>query len=170
MSASRTRIERRVESDPGIHFNELVRSLDLASGQVQYHVGRLLDSDRLVRERVYGRTHYFPPETGEWERAALALCRRETARDLIAVLLVRGPQRPDDLTDELGIARGTLEYHLDHLTERGLVRKERDERRRVTLVLARPEATARLLDAVEPSVPERLVDRFTRLVDNLLAE
>ncbi|WP_135536733.1 winged helix-turn-helix transcriptional regulator [Halostella pelagica] len=170
MSATRTRIEQQVESDPGVHFNELVRSLDLASGQVQYHMGRLLDSDRLVRENLYGRTHYFPPDTDEWERGALAMCRRETARDLIAMLLVYGPKRPADLTDELGVARSTLEYHLNHLTEQDLVRKERDDRGRVTLVLARPEATARLLDAVEPSIPERLVDRFTRLVDNMLAE
>ena len=170
MSEQRARIEDRVAADPGIHFNELVRSLDLAPGQVQHHVRRLLDADRVVSERLYGRTHYYPPGVDERERAALALCRRETARDGLAALVVGGPQRPDDLADDLGVARSTLEYHLDRLVERDLVRKERDEAGRVTLVLADPKRTVRLLDAVEPTVPEQLVDRFTRLVDDLLAE
>jgi len=170
MSDARDRIADRVAVDPGIHFNELVRTLDLAPGQVQHHVKRLLDTDRVVRERLYGRTHYYPPEVDEWERRALALCRRETARDALASLVVGGPQRPADVADDLGVARSTLEYHLDRLVEAGLVRKERDARGRVTLVLADPERTVRLLDAVEPSVSDRLVDRFTRLVDNLLAE
>ncbi|PSQ28225.1 ArsR family transcriptional regulator [Halobacteriales archaeon QS_9_68_17] len=170
MSETRKRIERHVSTDPGVHFNELVRTLDLAPGQVQYHVARLLDADRLDRERLYGRTHYFPPDTGEWERGALSLCRRETARDVLAALIVSGPQRPAAVADELGVARSTLEWHLDHLVEQGVARKERDERGRVTLVLARPTETARLLDAVSPSLPERMLDRFTRLVDDLLAE
>ncbi|NHN46039.1 ArsR family transcriptional regulator [Halostella sp. JP-L12] len=170
MSETRARIERRIGEDPGVHFNELVRALDLAPGQVQYHVGRLLDAGRLDRERLYGRTHYFPPETDEWERGALSLCRRETARDVLASLIVSGPQRPAAVADDLGVARSTLEWHLDHLVEQGVVRKERDDRGRVTLVLARPTETARLLDAVSPSLPERMVDRFTRLVDDLFAE
>jgi len=170
MTDQRARIEDRVASDPGIHFNELVRALDLAPGQVQHHVRRLLDADRVVRERLYGRTHYYPPALDERERAALALCRRETARDALAALVVGGPQRPGDLADDLGVARSTLEYHLDRLVERGLVRKDRGDSGRVTLVLVDPERTVRLLDAVEPSVSERLVDRFTCLVDDLLPE
>ena len=38
MSDVRRRIERRIADDPGIHVNELVRELDLAAGQVQYHL------------------------------------------------------------------------------------------------------------------------------------
>jgi len=48
------------------------------------------------------------------------------------------------------------------------VEKRRDARNRVTLALTRPEDTVRVLDAVQPSVPERFVDRFERLVDDLL--
>jgi SAM-dependent methyltransferase len=70
--------------------------------------------------------------------------------------------------DGLDIARSTLEWHLDHLVEQQLVDKQRDNRNHITLVLREPEDTARLLRLVEPSVADRLVDRFTRLVDGLL--
>ncbi|MFB6122126.1 MAG: winged helix-turn-helix transcriptional regulator [Haloferacaceae archaeon] len=168
MSETRARLEEYVDDYPGVHFNELVRALDLAPGQVQHHIRRLVDAGAVVREEFYGQTHYYPPEFDAWERGALALFRRETTRDVLGYLLEHGDAKPSEVADAVGIARSTLEWHLDHLTERDVVRKERDLRNRVTLTLARPEATARLLDAVSPSLPERFVDRFTRLVDSLL--
>jgi hypothetical protein len=50
------------------------------------------------------------------------------------------------------------------------VRKRRDESNRVSLVLTRPEETVRLLSDIRPSLPERVVDRFERLVDSLLSK
>jgi predicted transcriptional regulator len=168
MSDTRTSIVEYVRAHPGVHFNALVSALDLAPGQVQYHLRRLQDGGAVVRHRLYGRTHYFGPEYDEWERAALALVRRETARDVLASLLERGPGRPGAVADDLDVARSTLEWHLDHLVEQGLVEKRRDDRGRVTLVAARPEKTERLLREVTPSLPDRFVDRFTRLFDRLL--
>jgi DNA-binding transcriptional ArsR family regulator len=69
----------------------------------------------------------------------------------------------------VAIARSTLEWHLDRLVEQDLVDKERGARNHVTLVIVHPEETAQMLRLVEPSVADRLVDRFTRLVDGLLA-
>lgn len=166
MTEARERIAARVREDPGVHFNELVRVLDLAPGQVQYHLRRL---DEVVADEQFGRTHYYPPEYGAWERRALALLRRETAADVVSVLM-EGPSRPDEVAERVGIARSTLSYHVTRLAEAGVVEKRRDDHNRVTLALARPAETARLLDRADPTLPERLVDRFTRLVDSLLEE
>ncbi|MEF8853488.1 MAG: hypothetical protein V5A44_11925 [Haloarculaceae archaeon] len=72
--------------------------------------------------------------------------------------------------DDLDVARSTLEWHLDRLVAEDVVRKSRDERGRVTLALADLDRTARYLAAVDPSLPDRLVDRFDRLLDALLPE
>jgi len=168
MSETRDRIASYVDRQPGVHFSALVRELDLGRGQVQHHVRRLRDDDAIVADSWFGRTHYYPDEYDDWERGAIALLRRETARDVLLWLLANGPGRPEAVADEIDIARSTLEWHLDNLIEGDLVAKRRDERGRVTLALVRPEDTARLLGEVEPSVPDRFVDRFTRLVDSLL--
>jgi len=170
MSDTRHRVAERISDTPGIHFNELVRALDLAPGQVQYHLKRLRSAGVVTEQRLYGRTHYYPPTYDEWERRALALLARETAADVVAVVLDEGRATPTEVAETVGIARSTLEWHLDRLVEQDLVRKERDARNRVTLELADPEGTARLLRRAEPSLPGRLVDRFTRLVDQLLEE
>lgn len=168
MGETRNRIASHVRGHPGIHFNELVRGTDLAPGQVQYHLRRLLGEEIVTAEKLYGKTHYYPPTFGGWERGALALVRRETARDVIGYLLERGPTAPATVADDIGVARSTLEWHLDHLVEQDVVAKERDSRNRVTLVLVHRDETSELLAAVSPSLPDRFVDRFTRLVDGLL--
>lgn len=170
MTGTRTRIELQIRRHPGTHFNELVRSLEFAPGQIQYHVHELLDDEAVVEQQLYGRTHYYPPAFDEWERATLALFRRETSRDVLGCLLEDEPAKPQQVADDLGIARSTLEWHLGHLVDQDVVTKRRDERNRVTLVVAHPERTRDLLREISPSIPDRFVDRFTRLVDNLLAE
>lgn len=170
MSETRNRIADHINTHPGVHFNELVEVLDLAPGQVQYHIRRLAERNAVIPEHLYGRTHYYSPEYNEFERATLALVRRETARDILASLLEQGPSRPEPLAADLDVARSTLEWHLDHLVEQGLVEKHRDDRRHVTLSIAHPEAIERLLREVTPSLPERFIDRFTRLFDQLLEE
>jgi predicted transcriptional regulator len=169
MTHQRDRIHDQIADQPGTHFNALTRTLDLATGQVQYHLKTLQRENRVVAEQLYGRTHYYTPDYDPWERAAIAVLRRETARDIAIVLLDDGPSSPAAVADALDIARSTLEWHLDHLVAQGLVRKERDSADRVTLVPERPEETVRLLRLVAPSATDRLVDRFTRLVDGLLA-
>ncbi|SHG98615.1 winged helix-turn-helix transcriptional regulator [Halobaculum gomorrense] len=164
---TRERVADYVLAHPGLHFNELVRRLDLAPGQAQYHLRRLVRADRVVDEEVSGRTHYFDPGIDPIERERLALFRRETAREAVVELL-DGPARPDAVAGEVGVARSTLEHHLDGLVDAGVVEKRRDARGRVTLALTDPEATARSLRRIEPSLPDRLLDRFTRLVDALL--
>lgn len=167
MTETRRRIANAIQFHPGIHFNELVRTLDLAPGQVQYHLKQLEDGNEILEEPIYGQTHYYPVEYDGWERRALALLRRETAGDIVAYLLVNEATRPARLADDLEIARSTLEWHLDRLVIHDLVKKQRADGR-VTVSLGAPEATVRLLREADPTLQERLVGRFTRLVDRLL--
>jgi predicted transcriptional regulator len=169
MNETRRSIADHVDENPGVHFNAVVRALDLAPGQVQYHLKRLREDDAVIADEIRGKTHLYPPRYDDWERAALAMFRRETARDVLAHLLDSGPTTPAALADELGVARSTVEWHLDALTDRNLVAKRR-EGNRVILELVRPEATAELLAEVTPSLPERMVDRFAKLVDVLVEE
>jgi predicted transcriptional regulator len=170
MTDTRTRLAKQVAATPGIHFNGLVERSGLAPGQVQYHLRRLRADGAVHQERLYGKTHYYPPEYDDRERRALALCRRETARDVLVALLEGGPERPGPLADRLDIARSTLEWQLDRLVEQDLLEKRYDERGRVRLVLVDPAETERLLGEIAPSIADRMADRFVRLTDRLLED
>jgi predicted transcriptional regulator len=62
MTHQRKRIHEHVSDHLGIHFNELTRALDLAPGQVQYHLKKLKRRDAITEESLYGRTHYYMPD------------------------------------------------------------------------------------------------------------
>ncbi|MFC7188245.1 winged helix-turn-helix transcriptional regulator [Halorubrum yunnanense] len=165
MATTRDRVRRHVRETPGVHFNQVERDLDIATGQAQYHLRRLVNDEELIVERIAGRAHYFDPTFDPWERRALAFLRRETAREIVFRLHLDGPLRPDVLTTELDLSRSTVSWHVSNLSDAGVVTKSDD--RPMTITLTRPEHTAELLDVVSPSLPDRLVDRFIRTVDSL---
>lgn len=165
MSATRNRIRRHVYDTPGVHFSRLRRDLDLANGQIQYHLYRLGREGEVVAEEVGGKTHYYSPEFDAWERNAIAFLRRETPRGIIVRLHANGPMRPTDLASELDLARSTVAWHVSNLVEHGIVEKSDDPPTTVSLI--DPDRTAELLEAVSPSLPDRVVDRFVRTVDQL---
>lgn len=166
MSTTRARVRQHVRDTPGVHFNRVGRELDIATGQVQYHLRRLVNDGELVVEHVGGRSHYFEPSFEPWERRALGFLRRETARAIILRLHADGSTQPTTLASELDLARSTVSWHISTLVDAGIVEKSAD--RPMTVTLAYPVETADLLDEVSPSLPDRLVDRFVRTVDSLL--
>jgi predicted transcriptional regulator len=165
MTDVRREIRQHVLAHPGVHFNELTRQLDIATGQAQYHLRRLRDGGDVETEPLRGRTHYFPEGYDAWERRALALLRRETAREIIVFALEAGEPREARIAEELDVARSTVAWHVSALVEADVAEKCYDERGRVRVCLQRREEVYDLLDEISPSLPDRLVDRFTRLVD-----
>jgi len=167
MTETRERIRREIETNPGIHFNGLVRSLDLATGQVQYHVRRLRKSAVVEQHECHGRTHYFAGEYDEWERDAIALLQRETAPAIVLEIYATDPARPGDLAEALDLPRSTLEHHLGNLEDATLLERRQGDDGRVIVELTRPDALVELVEIVDVDPGERLVDRFQRLVDSL---
>lgn len=168
MTEARAAVEEYVRHNPGSHFSAIVDGLDQATGQVQHHASRLVRDDRLERVAVYGQTHYYPTGYDEWEKRALALCHRESVREIVATLLDEDGQRPAALAEALGLSRSTIEYHLDRLIECDVVEKRRGDDGRVTVHLTRPQETALLVAEIAPTYADRFTDRFMRLVDSLV--
>lgn len=165
MPETRARVRRHVRDTPGVHFNRVSRDLDIATGQAQYHLRRLVRDGEVAVERIGGRAHYFDPAFDLWDRRAVAFLRRETAREILVRLHAEGATRPATLAEELDLARSTVSWHVSNLAESGIVEKSDDRPMRVSL--ARPDRTAALLDEVSASLPDRIVDRFVRTVDDL---
>lgn len=167
MTATRAEIRGAIQRWPGIHFNELVRRLDLAPGQVQHHIKRLQREGHIVREPVFGRTHYYASGIDDAERRAIAMLRRETPRAIVAHLLEDGPTQPRALASELDLAESTVSYHVDRLTEAGLVERVTTPGGPVRLRVVDPEILHTAFSRISPDPAARLTDRFERLVDDL---
>ncbi|MDZ7746578.1 MAG: winged helix-turn-helix domain-containing protein [Halobacteriales archaeon] len=159
MTSTRDRIDDRIRADPGIHVNALVRELILAPGRYS-----TISADwTLWVTNSSGGTHYYPPDYDAWERAALALLRRETAAEIVAVLLADGPLTASETADRVDIADSTLSWHRGRAGGGGTARDRRGPTRR-------PGARA---DGCTPRPRGAVRPRATRgplhpLVDDLL--
>jgi len=170
MSDTRSRIRDCISRKPGIHFNDIKRKLDIATGQTQYHLRKLVSAGQLDEESIQGRTHYYPPTYSAWEREAIALLRRETSREIVLSLLRNDPAAPAEITEILDLARSTVEWHLSRLAEHDIIGKGPmdEESNRVVVTLREKETVYRLLREIEPHILDRVVDRFSRVTDDLL--
>lgn len=169
VSETRSRIRDCIDREPGIHFNRISRELDIATGQTQYHLRKLLGDGKLRKESIGGRTHYYPPTYSAWERSTIALLRRETSREIVLYLLRNEPAAPAEIATKLDLARSTVEWHLSRLVEHDIATKERTDGH-VIVSLTDGESVYRLLREIEPRLLDRVVDRFSRLTDELLEE
>ena len=169
MSTVRERVHEHVAANPGVHFSAIKDDLDIATGQAQYHLRKLDRAGDIVADEIRGRTHYYDTSYDPWERRTLAFARRETARALLAHLLDDGPLAAAELVERLDLSRSTVAWHVSSLAEAGVVEKSYGDRGQVLVEPVRPEETRRLLGEVSPSLADRLVDRFTRLVDGELS-
>jgi len=172
VSDTRAAVRDCVCRNPGIHFNEISRQLDIATGQTQHHIKRLLRSQELTSEEICGRTHYYPPTYTAWERGVIALLRRETTREIVLTLLEDNQQPPAELAASLDLARSTVEWHLSNLVDRDVVEKktltDSNGTKQFVVELNEPDTVYRLLREIEPRPSDRLADRFARLTDQLL--
>lgn len=169
MNETRQRILDHVSANPGVHFNAIVRDLEVATGQAQYHLHRLVRRGDVEDESLFGRTHYYRPEFEPWERRVLSLLRRETSRHIVAMALREGTVEAAVVATELDVARSTVSWHLSNLEEAGMIETAYTDDGRLAFELVDPERTRHLLDLVSPSTTDSLLDRFDRLVDDALS-
>lgn len=160
----RREIYESLREKPGAHFSDIQRSLEMATGTLQYHLKVLEDRGLVEVEREGRYTRYFVSlEVDRRDKEMLGVLRQETARRVVLVLLEEGVSRLTVLSNRLGLAPSTVSFHLGNLEEAGVV--EKPERGCYQLV---DEARVRdVLVAYRESFTDRAVDRVISLVTGL---
>ncbi|MGQ0797407.1 MAG: MarR family transcriptional regulator [Methanobacteriota archaeon] len=113
---------------PGDHFRSIVRSLGIAHGTATHHLAVLVRKGLVCADRRGGRCRYYPRGAGaEAERNQLYQ-KHWNFRDLrLRVLFVTKnleATKAAAVGRALGISRQLASYHLERLTDLGLVRRE----------------------------------------------
>lgn len=116
---TRQTIVETIELNPGLHFRELQRRTDTATGQLEYHLYQLEQENRIVHRQDGKLKRYFSNEQGTgFERTLLYHMRNRESAKIISSLL----QRDRSLMDLTGRSMAKREA----ITER-IGRLEKDE-------------------------------------------
>lgn len=160
LDPTQKRILDFIHSRPGVHLREICRSLELAMGDVQYHLRRLERDHRITSTRRGLYKFFYPADLfGERQREVLSVLGLDRQRELILVIIQTPWATQEELAASAGVSQATISWHLKRLVELGVV--ERKQQGRVaTYNVARGEEIARLIKTYHPTVWEKWSSRL----------
>lgn len=157
---AREELFEHVATNPGVHFSQLKRDLDMETGLLQHHLRELERRDALESETHQGKRRVFVArELDDEERAILAALRYETTRHILLTLLETGAARNGELAEAVGVTSATVSWHLSNLLEAGVVERVSDGRT-TRYRMRNEDLTVRLLVRYRESFVDRAVDRL----------
>jgi predicted transcriptional regulator len=129
-NTNRDKVYSFISSNPGTYPNEIVKETELNKGVVEYHLGMLEEQNMIISHKTRGRIHYFLNEStyGEKEKVLLAALKNDKHRRIISEILNSEQITHEKLAEKIGVSAPTINWHIGHLKERGIVRADTDGR------------------------------------------
>ncbi len=117
--------------NPGTYLLELVNLLESPLGTLTWHL-RMLQREGLIKSTKFaGKRLYYPKmlRSQEAEMAYLTM-RSETAQQIFTHIVNNPGCYQEQLAEERGVHHDTIRWHVDKMIEAGLVRVEREGRKK----------------------------------------
>ncbi|MFX1428878.1 MAG: winged helix-turn-helix transcriptional regulator [Promethearchaeota archaeon] len=120
---NRINILTQILNNPGIHQNELLRSCDLQKGQLQWHLDVLLKYHIIKKEKHGQYTLYFPVTASleSIESFKSLPTKSETTSTILEIIQKNPGISSSDIARKINLARNTVKYHIDKLSEKDLI-------------------------------------------------
>ena len=157
---TRREIFELISEVPGLHFRELLRRLDISSGNLNYQLSYLTKHDLLVSIADGNLKRYYAVgKVKGKEKRILACLRNETSRGLVLFLLLNPNTQFNELSQNFDLAPSKLAYHLKKLVEKDIIEKKK-EGRTTHYKVKDEDAIANVLISYRPSFLDSIVESF----------
>jgi len=118
----RRAIYKFILENPGLHFRELGRRLNIPRSTINYHLNCLKKQGLIITKKDYKYNRYFISEDmGEREKKILNIIRVETTRDVLLYIWIMVSASRIEIAKELDKHPTTVEFHLKRLLKCGII-------------------------------------------------
>jgi predicted transcriptional regulator len=148
-----------IEQNPCLHFRALLKLTDLAVGQLQHHVYKLVRNDEVASFKLFGNTRYCSISVSPQDRILLGVLRLPRCRQIIAHLLEHEGTHCRDLCARIELTPPTLSWYTARLASIGVIVKKKHGCKQC-LHLRQPERVKALIDVHRESFLEESVHGF----------
>jgi predicted transcriptional regulator len=121
---TRGQIHGYIIANPGEHYSSIRDALDLNNGTLAYHLQRL-QSESLVKSAFDGTHRRFYP-AGMKVPEPMQDGLTEVQRIIVSRIIGRPGISQRELGSLMGLSPSTINFHMDRLVARGVMRRERD--------------------------------------------
>ncbi len=166
---TREKIFRTINRNPGLHFREIQRRTEIATGSLQYHVDYLKKKNIIRQEKDGKYVRYYSTrgeQLGAENEELMSLLRKESMRRIILFLLTGSRANNERIAKAVELAPSTVSWHLKKLVETGLVEK-RHRGRKSFFYLKEPERAVSLLASFKTSFLDDLVEGFVDIWEEI---
>jgi predicted transcriptional regulator len=125
---ARAAIMQRIEAEPGIHYQALLRAVGGGRGTMEHHVRKLVDGGLVTQAHRGGYMCYFPRGAGRHALASAGMAKSDGARAILQAVTNQPGLSSLEVAERCGLQPSTVTYHVKRLIEGGLVTAVRDGR------------------------------------------
>jgi predicted transcriptional regulator len=128
---NRNKIIELILNEPGIHFNELLRKTGLAAGNLVWHLDILQTFKIIGKKRVGNFIAYFPYyQKNPLSNIDLKLQKSKLTLEILEMIEEEPGIWNNLITKKFKVDHKTIHYHLNKLIQLGLIRTEKDGRKK----------------------------------------
>jgi predicted transcriptional regulator len=154
----RKKITEYIRRNPGVHFRQISRDLDLAIGQLDFHLNALVKGRVIVKQVASGNSRYYVRDRfTRDERRVMSSLRREIPRGIVLFLLDNPGSTPTRILENFSFTFATMSYHLRRLEKQEILKAVQHGRKRLYYVRD-PETVRSLLVLYSSSLADTIVD------------
>ncbi|MBD3198113.1 MAG: winged helix-turn-helix transcriptional regulator [Candidatus Lokiarchaeota archaeon] len=118
----RKKIIKAILENPGIHTNELLRELDLAKGQLQWHLEILL-SNNIIKTKKLGQytTFYSKLKNNHLDYTKILISKSDTTSNILYLIKKNPGINSKTISETLNLSRSSVKYHIDKLVKNKII-------------------------------------------------
>ena len=156
-----------IKSKPGIHFREIFREIDIAMGELEYHLQVLEKMEIISKTKTSYYTRYYPSyELGTGDKKIMGVLRQKMLKEILLYIISNEKAGHKDIAKEFGLLKPTASFYLDKLLKNGIIEKEKIGRK-VFYNVKEPQRILRLILLYKKGFGDEIVKRVEGLWANL---
>jgi predicted transcriptional regulator len=153
-----------IARNPGSYFREILRSLPIGTGNLQYVLTMLEREGKVTTIRVGSYKHFYPSHVDEEKKRILSILSKESPREILLFLSRKPGSCQTDVAKEIRCSSPTARWYLVRLEALRLIWSRRQGAEvRYYPNTSVPEL-ARMLKTYRSSVWDRYADRMADMM------
>ena len=158
----RDRIYSMIIQNPGLHFREIQRRVDIATGALQYHIDYLKKKHLIYEEKEGKFSRFYAHQEQKVNEKLMNLLRQDQVRQIVLFLLTKRRATIKTIVQEMNLSTSTTKFHLQKLLD-GEVVLEKSQQGKTFYSLKEKEPIMEILIIYKKSFLDSIVDNFVEI-------
>lgn len=164
IESTKDKVHRFIAKNPGSYFREILRSLEIGTGNLQYALEMLEREGKVTTIKIGSHKHFYPSDVDEEKKRILSILSQESPREILLFLSRKPGSCQTDVAKEIRCSSPTARWYLIRLETLRLIWSRRQGAEVKYYANTSVPELASLLRTYRPSIWDRYADRMADMM------